>query len=287
LNQSYSGLFYIGHSSRDHVELGGVKVPRFDLFEWVHERFVGQSFFDFSYDGIMSLSLPTAGKRPSLLKSLSKAGNLDALTFSLDLTTNMNTRHRTGKLVIGARDESSLQAETKRISLTKSHHVNLTGSWTAKISSFGIKYENEDLITVPFPKTYLATFNPGIPWIILPRGYGTELHGYFGVIKSDWIRFISCDLIPELPDLLFTLGDGQTVRITSKEYVFRYDYEDVTPPEHVCHVAIDDSSYHSEYPDNVVVLGSPFLRGFHSIWDWGSETISCKWLYSYNLQLTM
>jgi hypothetical protein len=244
---------------------------------------VGQVFADFTYDGILSLSLPVEdGGRPSFLKSMSQQGTLDALMFSLDLNLKMKDlsteTDTTGKLVIGANDKLYHHPDTKRISIVKSENLNLTGSWVASMDSLVVKFKELPLIKLPLPGKHFAVFNPAIASIILPRGYGNELLTAFEVITSGRINMIPCPQISELPDLLFTFGDGQTVKITSHEYVVTYEFNiDPRPPVQLCHVAIADSVDYPEYPDNVIVLGSPFLRGFHSIWDWGSQTIGCKY----------
>jgi hypothetical protein len=190
--------------------------------------------------------------------------------FSLELNT---TQNGTGKLVIGAVDTLLEHPDTIKLPVIDDPKGKFTRMWTTPIKSLSV----DPAIPpheIPFPGDYMAVLDPGIFQTILPRGIGVEILKLLGAYRYQWINAIDCSLVRTLPDLLFTFGGNQTVSMTSKEYVLKIAVLEGVPA--VCTIAIDDVGEYPDIPDNIVVLGSSFLRGFHSIWDWGNRTISCK-----------
>jgi saccharopepsin len=271
ISQPYKSLVYGGYSSIDHASINGLSIPDIEFLEWTEQSIRGLGIWDFIYDGIISLSPPwrKGFGLPSLLAAIDERGNLDAPMFSLELN---RTQNGTSKLVIGAKDMALEHPDTIKLPIVDHPNVNFTGLWTTPIKSLSIQSASNPHQELPFPGEYTAMLDPGTFQTILPRNYGKELLKYLGAVTYQWINLIDCSIVPDLPDLLFTFGKGQTVRITSEEYVLRISISQFT----ICTIAIDDNSDHDDIPDDIVVLGSSFLRGFHSIWDWGNRTIGCR-----------
>jgi hypothetical protein len=270
MSQPYKSLVYDGYSSTDQVSISGLSIPDMEFLEWTEQDNRSNGIFDFTYDGIISLSPPwrkCLGK-PSLLAALIEIGSLDAPMFSLDLNT---TENGAGKLIIGAEDKALEYPETIKLPIVNHLNINFTGLWTTSIKSLSIQVE-PNWHKLPFPGEYTAVLDPGTFQTILPKNYGKEVVKFLGGFSYQWINYIQCSLVPDLPDLLFSFGEGQTVRITSEHYVIVISIAHVK----LCTIAIHDSGDYPELPDDIVILGSSFLRGFHSIWDWGNKTIGRK-----------
>jgi hypothetical protein len=272
MSQDHKNIQYCGYSSADDGSIGGSNISGLKFLEWTEKDSSQFGFFDFVYDGFIGLAPPWRNDSglPSLLTQLDHMGDLDARMFSLELNT---THNGTGTLVIGAKDELLEKADTVKLPVVDDLERDIKDMWTTPIRSLSIQSDALPPNELPFPGNSMAVLDPGTFQIILPRQYGIDLLQLLGAQRFLWVNAVPCPLVNNLPDLLFTFNEGQRVRITPEEYVLRIV---LGYGVFLCTIAIDDAIEHPNLPDNTVVLGSSFLRGFHSIWDWGNRTIACE-----------
>jgi len=264
--EPYKRITYHGYRSIDALSIGHTTIPKIQFLEWNKLQNTSIQIADFLYDGILNLSPPWRGES-SLLKSLIGAGNLDANMFSLELS-KLNTSP--GKLTIGAKD--ALLDHPNTIKLPMINHTNdfFANLWTTPIKSYSTPYRE-----IQFPEQSLAVLDPGTFQTILPRRYGRPLLAQLGSIRYEWMNYIDCARVPDMPELVFTFGQGQTVKLTGADYVVKMGFDEYDLS--VCTIAFDDAYYFPEIPDDTMILGSSFLRGFHSTWDWENRIVGCKY----------
>jgi hypothetical protein len=260
--EPYKRITYSGYSSIDTLSIGTIKIPNVEFLEWDILKNTSVQIWDFVYDGVISLSLPGRGAS-SLLKLLEDTSNLDAKMISLDLSRSHAT---SGNLVIGVKDQLMDHPNTVKLPIVEHPNTTFSGLWTTSIKSYTVKSRN-----IQFPTYSHAVLDPGTFQTILPRGYGLPLLALLGAYRYLWINYIDCARVATLPDLVFTFKEGQTVKLTSEDYVVRMDFDgfDFT----LCTIAFDDAKYFPEIPDDTMIMGSSFLRRFHSIWDWENKII--------------
>jgi hypothetical protein len=75
--------------------------------------------------------------------------------------------------------------------------------------------------------------------------------------------------------MTFTLG-GQNFSISAFDYILELDMPWLQPePGRICVLGLMDQNGFS-VPSNTLVLSSPFLRGFYSVFDAENKEVGCK-----------
>jgi hypothetical protein len=265
------------YSSIDEVSISNIMIPGLKFFEWTeNHEMTWDPFSGYECDGIIGLAPPWRKdfQLPSILAELESKGNLDAPMFSLELNT---IDGGTGRLVIGADDKLLDHPDTIKLPVVVSPDPEFRKDfgelWTVSLKSVRIQSKTTPPIEMPLADDFIAMLEINTYITILPKRHAEEIWKAIGSVNPSPMPNISCDRVDDLPDLVFKFDGGQTVRLTAKEYVMRIIDDDLD--RSICLIAILDNSDYGVSP-NVAILGTSFLRGFHSIWDWRNRTVSCK-----------
>jgi len=86
---------------------------------------------------------------------------------------------------------------------------------------------------------------------------------------------IPCERRQELPTMTFNLG-GQNFSISAFDYTLEIDAEWLRPePGRICVLGMVNADWYI-FPQGTLILSSPFLRGFYSVFDAGKGEVGCK-----------
>jgi hypothetical protein len=149
----------------------------------------------------------------------------------------------------------------------------LKGLWSIPISGLTIN------TSVPYHwplDKYIATIVDS-PIIDLPRNLARYLREIIGAEPfNPVLDSIPCDRRPYLPELTFTIG-GHNLTITAYDYVF--EFLPVLPGYGpTCLVWLSEDWRRDSDGNNVIMLGSTFLKGLYTVFDFEHRELRCKYL---------
>jgi len=101
---------------------------------------------------------------------------------------------------------------------------------------------------------------------IFARGYGLPLLALIGSYRYLRMNCVNYDLVPDLPELIFSFGKGQAVTLTYDDYAMIFS---------LCIIAFDNAKQFTEIPDHITTPRSSFLQDLHSKWSCGNRIVRC------------
>ncbi|KAK8135047.1 hypothetical protein PG984_007059 [Apiospora sp. TS-2023a] len=95
--------------------------------------------------------------------------------------------------------------------------------------------------------------------------------------KERWQRLLDCAALDHLPDLVFELGGGQTFAVTARQYAYPVRRQG----EVLCHIGLHSTAfykgcYYGSAPRGAMVLGTPFLNAYYSVYDLDAMEVRCE-----------
>lgn len=281
-NVRWAAINYSGYLSRDVVRIGGVETADQMFEEWTSAMAYSIGAWDYGYDGIIGLAPPWRSQggsyMPNTLSGL--LPQLDAPIFSLKLPTKEGDQ---GELLLGATNRDLYVSEPTTVPLSNHTDSSFPASWT--LPAEAITFNSQ----VPLQTTCGSSdWGPGpcnalidssIPYIMLPHALADNITAAVGAQPGPmWFYNVPCERRQELPTLTVTLG-GHNFSISAFEYTLEVEilHEGVA-----CLVSImDESDFSLPRPWNGIILGSPFIRGFYSVFDMEKREIGCKCTHSF------
>lgn len=275
-NGSYAGakwgaVNYGGFYSQDTVHIGDLDVRNHLFEEWTSASCYSLGCLNTGYDGAMGLAPPWnagTGDVPNILSSLQSQQLLDESIFSLKLPIGPDDE---GEIIFGATPSSIDKSKIVKIPV-----INITSppdfptSWA--ISASHISFDSPNPMNLSLGTATWALLDSSSPYLILPSDLARNLTLAIGARQGPyWFHNIPCERRQELPALTFGLG-GQEFSIGAFEYTLEVD--DLFP--HAGKMCVTTFMASDEFfPDSWegMVLGSPFLKGFWSVWDFGERDI--------------
>jgi hypothetical protein len=123
------------------------------------------------------------------------------------------------------------------------------------------------------------------PGIVLPYNLAEGMIGKIHPNQSDctYAPVVDCDRVASLPILQIGLN-GQSITVSEKDYVFKWTTSEgrgaCPVPIEECVLSIDSFPPHGghgdDFPEDLVILGTSFLKKVYSVYNWDEQTISCK-----------
>jgi hypothetical protein len=129
---------------------------------------------------------------------------------------------------------------------------------------------------------YTGLIYTSYPGIILPFDLAQSLIGEIHPNRSDctYSPVVDCDRVESLPSLQIGLN-GQKVTLSGEDYVFKW-----TTPDGACPIPIEECVLYidslpppggrDEFPEDLIILGTSFLKKVYSVYNWDEQTISCR-----------
>ena len=253
--------------------MGDIKIP-----DQVFEEFTDASAVSFlawpvGYDGAIGLRPPWASYSgiPSLFGSLVSRGLLDRPIFSLTLPNSVSNQ---GNLLLGGIDPDLFVGNITTIPLVRPEYPPLGDTWAVSIQS--ITFDTQIPLRFDMPIGSVAVLDTGWPYIILPHEIFLNVTAAVGAkLVRGFFHSIPCERRQELPTMTFTLG-GQNFSISAFDYTLELDMPWLHPePGRMCILGMVDSDGLA-LPWGTLILSSPFLRGFYSVFDAEKKEVGCK-----------
>jgi saccharopepsin len=207
-------------------------------------------------------------------------GILDENMFSMSFPRNET---ETGDLTFGGLNEDLFEGELI------SHPLSLqnTTNWQIHIESVslikGLDENDHDHAWENSGSGYTALMYTSYPGIVLPFNLAQSVIGKIHPNRSDctYAPVVDCDRVASLPSLQIGLN-GQNVTLSGEDYVYKW----ITPDSTRCPIPIEECALiidsfgppggRDEFPEDLVILGTSFLKKVYSVYNWDEQTISCK-----------
>ena len=273
---TWAGYEYDGFLSQDTIHFGNLDLGNLTFEEWTTASCIDPVCINRGYDGVLGLAPPWMGnaRAQNVLLLMLAQNILDSPIFSLKLPLYEQDE---GEILFGAVNpllNSSAFVTFPVINSTADGRVN--NSWTVPASH--VSLDTPVPLELNLPPDAYAVLDTAIPYIMLPSQMARNITAAIGGSPGPyWFHHVPCERRQELPNLLFTLA-GHNVTITPFHYILQMENVPTPPdgrPGRICVVPFMPSDEFS-HPENGLVLGHPFLRGFYSQWDFGEGEVRCK-----------
>ena len=276
----YTGLYTFGNVSQDSLHVGGVEIKNQVFEEALMWRPV-PLYWDELLDSALGLArLPLNFSESTLdarnpFQNMIRQNLLDKNVFSLRLA---RTDEERGELLFGNIDKSLYNGDLVTVPTLNATcgdnegiAVYSSSGWQIPVQSIAL---NAHSGSGPFHANlpnYTAILSTSFPYIGLPPSLARQFTKHCGADVA--MRSRSCEERKTLPDLTINLGpDGQKIVLTPWDYMFEvedkiYGTRCILPFD-----GLPDMLDGFEY----IMLGTAFLNGLYSVFDYDNQTISRK-----------
>ena len=267
----WAGVNFSGYLSRDIVSIGGLEVEDHIFEEWTSSAYAVGAV-PWGYDGVLGLAPPwnNGTQEPNMLSNLVTHGKLDSPIFSLKLPVRPKDK---GEFMLGGTNRDLYDSNPVRLRvIDPSREEFFPDQWTVPASY--IDFATDRPLNMSLGDDSFAVLDAGSPYLILPDELAKNLTLAIGAQDGPyWFRSIPCERRQELPLLTFNLS-GHNFSISAFEYTLEVDIPNAGT---TCLTTFWEGS--EFFPRNFkgIVLGSPFIRGFYSIWDMGNREVGCMY----------
>jgi saccharopepsin len=286
---TYGPIFAYGILGSDTLTIAdGLGVVEQKFYELRYYEIVWPDYGVEFFDSVLGLGFERPWLidplNPSLLlspfRTMIANGILDENMFSISFPRNET---ETGNLTFGGVNENLFEGELI------SHPLSLqnTTNWQIHIESVslikGFDENDHDEAWENSGLGYTALMYTGYPGIILPYNLAESVIGKIHPNESDctYAPVVDCDRVASLPRLQIGLN-GHNVTISGEDYVYKW-----TTPDGACPIPIEECVLYidslpprggrgDEFPEDLVILGTSFLKKVYSVYNWDEQTISCK-----------
>lgn len=276
---SWAGVDFRGPLSYDTINLGDSSISEFLFEEWNDASCRSIGCMSTGYDGVLGLAPPWGVEnryRPNVLSTLLLQKVLDEPLFSLKLPTGLDEE---GEILFGAINSKLNNSALIDLPVVNVTHPDIfSRRWTVEASH--VKFDSPRPLEITLPTGGFAILDSGDPYIILPEAMARNLTAAIGAKPGPaWFHHIPCERRQLLPLLTFTLS-GHDFSISAFEYTLEIDPPGFYPPGalHTCittFMSQTDFLYPRDW--NGIALGSPFLRGFYSVWEFEKRKVGRKY----------
>ena len=280
---------YDGPVGRDVVRTSGIEIPDQEFMEWTEGTCVSILCLEGIADGVIGLMPPwNKNNDPNgILPNMIAKNLLDSPLFSLKLPLN---EHDTGELLLGDTNSDLYTGELVKlpfVNATDDYGSSFADLWSVAVEN--VTFDSPVPLHYDFASGAVAVVSSTAPYIVLPRELAANLTAAIGAKPvqpgvSMPPFMVPCERRQELPNLTFVMS-GHNMTISAFDYTFELmppcpPYE--TPICITTFWAIEDFGYPDESAG--IVLGSPFLKGFYGVFDFGSREIGCEFRSKVGLE---
>jgi hypothetical protein len=270
---------YVAQLSTDTFSVGGIEIQNqgFHLGLDVYQ----DPFMAYPWDGILGLASDDLNSPPGVkgpLTNIVEQGHLDTGILSIMLGRWDNVIGLVpGEIVFGGVNEEMLKENSSIRFLPMANKTDsprdhwrppfYNGTWQViaqrvSFSWFNKTSQQNETVSYEMPANGSARFDTARPQILLPDSVAQALAAIAQpTLHPGMPPTIPCNAISQLPDLIFVLG-GEEFVLKPTDYVLQgmglIDKFD-------CMYVI--SSGKGVIPSDLIVLGSPFTRGFYLVLD--------------------
>jgi saccharopepsin len=266
----FGGTVYSGYYSRDTLNVSGTSLDRYTFEEWTDSscRFMFCEMEGF--DGVLGLMPPwnlESLDPPGVLNAMQDQHLLDSNVVTLLLPPNYDDL---GEIGFGGIEKEKIQGDLTWLPVEDLGWGVMEDQWTTSATDIFLETPSPhhfDLRSRERPGAALTTVTP---FLILPEGIARTIHEAIGTdFDGSPIGVVPCEKRSELPDLTFTLS-GHNFTLSAFEYT-----KELGPAMHGCAPMFEDATEFG-IPNDAMVLGTPFFRGFYTALDFEERRIGCK-----------
>ncbi len=219
----------------------------------------------------------SGGCLASPFATLAKSGALDRNVVSIFLPRDYDgdVRAPPGEILFGALDQNLYTG------LLSTHPLYPPGKsqWHIEATSVSVFAANGTLLaSEPLPG-YTARLHTQTPFTVLPPLIGSAILNATGADCSDICKGcqVNCSTLHELPHVTFNLG-GHNFTITGEDYTVKTDiwWPFCPYPGDYCQVNIGPDTRGGEEKSKTIDLGTSFLRGVYSAYDFDDRSVHRK-----------
>ena len=271
----WAGVDYSGRLSRDTVYLGN-KTANATLFEeWTAARLVSIGGWEAGYDGVLGLATPWKAQEqglPNILSVMQSQASLPSPVFSLRYPRNTSDL---GELRLGHDGLTGASRETRNM-LPVIDPQNEYGAWKGDwvVPANSMSFDSPRPLHLVLPKGGYALLDLASPYIMLPDEMAKNITAAIGAERGPlWFNNIPCARRAFLPDFSVQL-QGHTYSVSPWEYTMEVDF-----PQQglVCATTFfGTGEFAMPLGEGGILLGNPFMRAFHSVFDFGKREVGCK-----------
>lgn len=284
LQEYYNSLHAFGIVNEDTLRLGELEVPGQQFLElrYYQPVYLDQDILQFDsvlglgYDGTMLNTPRHQGVLSSPFHTIVEQGILDENKFALRIPKEGNTA---GDLTLGGYDEDVFDGDLVSHPL----YPENTTYWNIQATSLAMTSRECGRDTILFNSTlsnHTAALRTTRPGIQLPSHLAQRVLWKINVKRSacTYHDIVDCDAVSSLPHITIGLR-GQEVVLKGEDYTMRY--EDDNPrfcqhPVKECWLLIEEAPNRADWPRDLIILGTAFLKNVYTVFDWDRRSVSCE-----------
>jgi saccharopepsin len=282
----YAGLYSFGNVSVDTIRIAGIDIEK-QAFEEVTLFKAAPFYWDHVLDSVLGLSRLPMNNSRSTLRASSPFHNIisrQILDRNLFTITFPQTIKAKGELVFGGIDEELFIDELVKLPISKEIPVDpvdsgidemLRTGWHVSVHSISIGSNGTHDTIRGDLSNYTAHFASSLAYIILPPSIVDPIYQRINPNPGDWDiwdSWVPCERRSTLPNITISLGPKKSEFVLTP---WDYTLEHEAPGGSIVCI-IPFASLPDDTPENTIVLGNGFLKGFFSVFDYDNEEISCK-----------
>jgi saccharopepsin len=281
MSVKWGAVNYGGFASQDTFRIGDLNVPEFIFEEWTLAACYSIACVMGGFDGVLGLAPPwRKGEYPNVLSRLLSNNLLSSPIFSLKIP---HTEQDEGELLFGATNPSLYTPPLVTLPIknaTGKAQSRFSDLWT--IAATHITFDTAIPIHQPLSIHHIALLNPASPWLILPSNFAKTLTDAIGAQPGPyWYHNVPCARRGELPALTFTLG-GYNFSISAFDYTHEVDLQGAGL---ICITTFAAASEFLVDDTDVIVLGSPFLKGVYGVFDMERREVGREFFFFFHFFL--
>ncbi|KAL2219071.1 aspartic peptidase domain-containing protein [Thermoascus aurantiacus ATCC 26904] len=288
----YNGIRAEGHLSQDTLYVAGLEIRDQLFHELVSYVSPPTILWTQDFDAVLGLApfndASFAGIQNPFQNMISQ-GLLDANIISLSLGGTTAGESIPGEIMYGGINYDLMEGELIRLLATQTRDADqgsedrleigppvLNGTWQVEVrgiswgdESAGENYEYRNL------NGFTAILETASPWIILPPEISERLDQILEPeYDNPWFaKTVDCLKRDTLPALTFNLA-GYNFTLSPYEYTIEVSMGDYGYSCVVAYAPLEREMVPPDEPD-FIVLGSSFLRGFNSVFDFDRKEVGC------------
>jgi saccharopepsin len=278
VHEHYGGLYSDGIVSVDTVTLGDGLEIKHQPFEEVMSWRPVPGYWEDSFDSVLGLA---AGDPifddpymphvlPGPFATMASQGTLDENMVSLLLPHDDRVA---GDIMFGGYDENLFKGKLSAHPLYPSN----TTHWQVESTAVYLADQSGRMLVNESLAGYPAVLEVGYPYILLPVLVGEKITNATTPDRDNdcHVPSIPCDQVAQLPHLTFNLG-GHHYTLTGEDYIVRTQVP-FCGAKYYCVPIVGGASG----VEDMIVLGSSFLKRFYSVYNLDTRTIHRTLRYKF------
>jgi len=280
----YGPVYAFGIVGEETLRLGELEVPDQQFLELKYYSYVYPDEDTLLFDSVLGLGYegamlegppPVANILPSPFQNIVKQGLLDENKFGLQLPRDEN---HIGDLTFGGYNGDLVDGEFVSHPLFPED----TTYWQIEAKSMAMTQKEHGKDVLLFNETlsnYTASIWSTYPGILLPYELAQRALWKINYRFSPctYQMAVDCDTVSSLPEIRFGFA-GQDIVLKGEDYTMEI-YENTRAcvhPVHECWLMLESRPDRVEFPDDLIILGTSFLKNTYALFDWGKKSISCE-----------